>query len=184
MNDMMKLIETEIKDCYIIETVKFHDDRGYFHVPFNRYDFYSKTGISFDFVQENESSSIKNTIRGLHFQTGEFEQTKLVRCTHGMVNDVIVDLREDSPSYGAVVTVNLTPENGLSVFVPKGCAHGFSAIKESIFHYVVDNHYNKQSEGGIRYDDPQLNIEWGIEGDPLISDKDLLLPNFNNIYKV
>lgn len=178
----MKLTETKIKDCYIIEWERFDDGRGYFNIPFNVDDFNSLTGLNFSVVQENESYSIKNVIRGLHFQKPPYEQSKLVRCTHGMVLDVIVDIRVGSSTYGNVVKVPLHAGIQRSVFVPKGCAHGFSTkSKSAIFNYKVDNPYNKESEGGIIFNDPDLNINWELIKGPLLSQKDLELPFFKDL---
>ena len=177
----MNLTKTDIKDCYIIEWDEFIDGRGVCSVPFNVDEFNSKTNLDFIIVQENESMSNKNVIRGLHFQEKPYEQAKLVRCTTGEVTDVIVDIRKDSPTYGNVVKVKLKGLSTRSVFVPRGCAHGFSTQTEAVFNYKVDNHYNKESEGGILYNDPQLNIDWEVEKEPIISEKDLLLPFFKNL---
>lgn len=177
----MKILKTKIHDCYIIQWDKFNDRRGYFQVPFNSEEFKDETGIQFKFIQENESFSKKNVIRGLHFQKPPFEQAKLVRCTYGEVLDVIVDIRKDSPTYGEVVTVKLNGGSGKSVFVPRGCAHGFSTQTKAIFNYKVDNLYIKESEGGIIYNDPSLKIDWKVNKKPKISSKDLELPFFKDL---
>ena len=177
----MKLSQTSIEDCYIVEWDRMDDNRGFFNVSFNTEEFYDKTGIDFKIVQENESMSKKGVIRGLHFQKPPYEQAKLVRCVYGQVLDVIVDIRPDSTSYGKVVTVQLNGGLRRSVFVPKGCAHGFSTKNRALFQYKVDNQYNKESEGGIVYNDPQLNINWEVMGKVKISDKDLVLPFFKDI---
>jgi dTDP-4-dehydrorhamnose 3,5-epimerase len=177
----MKLTKTDINDCYIVEWDRMDDNRGFFNVSFNTEEFYDKTGIDFKIVQENESMSKKGVIRGLHFQKPPYEQAKLVRCVYGQVLDVIVDIRPDSTSYGKVVTVQLNGGLRRSVFVPKGCAHGFSTKNRALFQYKVDNQYNKESEGGIVYNDPQLNINWEVMGKVKISDKDLVLPFFKDI---
>jgi len=177
----MKLTQTRVQDCYIVEWERFDDNRGFFQVPFNSIEFQEKTGIEFNVIQENESSSKKGTIRGLHFQKPPFEQAKLVRCLYGEILDVIVDIRPNSPSYGEVVTVQLNGGLRRSVFVPRGCAHGFSAKNRSTFQYKVDNIYNKESECGIIYNDPQLNINWEVGTKHKISEKDLLLPFFKDI---
>jgi len=177
----MKVLETSIKDCYIIQWDKYNDRRGHFQVPFNLDEFTKVTGIEFNICQENESFSKKNVIRGLHFQKPPFDQAKLVRCTYGEVTDVIVDIRKDSPSYGNVVKVKLNGGSCKSVYVPKGCAHGFSTQTKAIFNYKVDNQYSKESEGGIIYNDPELNIDWGVTKKPKISEKDLELPFFKEV---
>jgi len=176
----MNLTKTEIKDCYIIEWDEFIDERGVFSVPFNVDEFNRKTNLDFNIVQENESMSHKNVIRGLHFQKQPYEQAKLVRCTTGEVTDVIVDMRKDSLTYGNVVKVTLKGLDNKMVFVPRGCAHGFSTQTDAIFNYKVDNQYNKESEGGILYNDPHLKIDWEVEQEPTISEKDLLLPFFKD----
>ena len=173
----MKFLETTIKDCWIIEWDVHVDHRGYFGVSFNYDQFVFNTGIERRFVQDNESFSHKNVVRGLHYQTGNFEQAKLVRCPVGQVLDVIYDMRNDSPTVGNIVKVPLGGEHKeRSVYVPRGCAHGFSVKESALFQYKVDNIYNKQVEGGIRYDDPTLNIDWEIKGEPIVSEKDLELP--------
>jgi dTDP-4-dehydrorhamnose 3,5-epimerase len=177
----VRLISTDIHDCYIIEWSRFDDNRGYFTVPFNSVLFKEETGIDFNIVQENESFSYRNVIRGLHFQRPPFEQAKLVRCIYGSLLDVIVDIRPTSPTYGKVVTVQLLAGTRKSVFVPRGCAHGFSTKSRSMFQYKVDNVYNKESEGGIVYNDPDLNINWEIEKKPKVSSKDKKLPFFKDI---
>jgi dTDP-4-dehydrorhamnose 3,5-epimerase len=179
----MKFIKTEIEGCYIIDYDSFVDSRGYFCVPYNKKTFDENVGYEVDFVQDNMSYSHYGTIRGLHFQTGEYEQAKLVSCTHGRVLDVIVDIRKDSASYGKVVTVQLGWTLNRSVFVPRGCAHGFSCLSDNaIFQYKVDNQYNKSSEGGIIYNDPDLNIDWIVKKDEIrVSDKDLELPTFASL---
>jgi dTDP-4-dehydrorhamnose 3,5-epimerase len=176
----MKFIKTDINDCYLITYKTFHDERGYFSVPFNRDVFNQSLGYEVNFVQDNMSYSHKNVIRGLHFQTGEYEQAKLVTCTFGRVLDVIVDLRKESTTYGKVVKIELSPSLDRLVFIPRGCAHGFCVLSDkAIFQYKVDNLYHKESEGGINYNDSVLNIDWGINiKDAIVSEKDLLLPSF------
>ena len=176
----MKFIKTEIEGCYLITYDTFHDERGYFSVPYNKKEFDDNVGYEVNFVQDNMSYSHLGTIRGLHFQTGEYEQAKLVTCTSGRVLDVIVDIRKDSNTYGNVVKVELGWTLNRLVFVPRGCAHGFSALSDNtIFQYKVDNQYNKESEGGIIYNDPTLNIDWKVSTEfERISEKDLELPTF------
>lgn len=175
--------KTEIDGCYIISFKTFHDNRGYFSVPYNRDLFNDKLGYSVDFIQENMSYSYKNVIRGLHFQTGEHQQAKLVTCTYGRVLDVAVDIRKNSHTYGKVVKVTLGLGLEKMLFVPRGCAHGFSVLSDiAIFQYKVDNDYNKESEGGIRYNDSVLNIDWYVEkNSAIVSEKDLILPSFNSL---
>jgi dTDP-4-dehydrorhamnose 3,5-epimerase len=179
----VKFIKTDIDGCYLITYDAFHDERGYFTVPYNRDEFNQNVGYDVEFVQDNMSYSHYGTIRGLHFQTGEYEQAKLVTCTHGRVLDVVVDIRKTSPTYGEVVKMELGWTLNRHLFVPRGCAHGFSVLSDNaIFQYKVDNQYNKSSEGGIVYNDSTLNIDWKVEkGKERISQKDLELPSFLSI---
>lgn len=179
----MKFIKTKIEGCYIITYKKFYDKRGFFCVPFNQEVFNNEIGYDVNFIQDNMSYSFKNVIRGLHFQSGKHAQAKLVTCTYGNVLDVVVDIRKDSPTYGNVVTAELGFGLENQLFVPRGCAHGFSVKSDTaIFQYKVDNLYNKESEGGIIYNDTSLNINWGIpEGEEIVSEKDRELPTFISI---
>ena len=179
-----KIEKTKIKDCFIIKPQIYKDERGYFSTPYIKNVFEdvlrSTIGHNITFVQDNESFSTHKVIRGIHFQQGEWAQSKLVRCSYGLVRDVIVDLRHDSETYGKHITIDLSDKNGKMVFVPKGCGHGFSVLStEAVFNYKVDNYYNKDSEGGIVYNDPTLNIDWGFDNRlAKVSDKDKKLPNF------
>lgn len=174
----MKVTETKLKGCFIIEPRIFTDSRGYFFESFNAEKFEELTGQNGHFVQDNQSASTYGVVRGLHFQKGEHAQAKLVRVLEGMVLDVAVDIREDSETYGQYVSLELSAENNLQLYIPRGFAHGFSVLSESaVFAYKCDNGYNKESEGGVRFDDPLLNINWGIPKDKMqLSDKDLILP--------
>jgi dTDP-4-dehydrorhamnose 3,5-epimerase len=174
----MKVTETKLKGCYIIEPTVFKDSRGYFFETFNQPKFEELTGQSGHFVQDNQSSSTYGVIRGLHFQKGEFAQAKLVRVIEGAVLDVAVDIREGSETFGQWTSVELTADNNLQLYIPRGFAHGFSVISETaVFAYKCDNTYNKASEGGIMYNDPNLGIDWGIpEESRSLSEKDLALP--------
>lgn len=180
----MKIIETGFDGLYIIEPTIFKDERGYFYETYNEQK-YREAGIDYKFVQDNESKSSYGTIRGLHFQKGEFAQAKLVRCLHGTVLDVVVDIRKDSKTFGKHYSVELTGENKLQFMVPRGFAHGFSVLSETaIFSYKCDNIYNKESEGGIIYNDPSLNIDWKIRKDSeILSEKDKKHPTFNEFFK-
>ena len=176
--------KTKIKDCFIIKPQIYKDERGYFSTPYVK-DLFEDVlkltlGHNVTFVQDNESFSNYGVVRGIHFQQGEWAQSKLVRCSYGLVRDVIVDLRHDSETYGKHITVDLSDKNGKMVFVPKGCGHGFSVLsKVAVFNYKVDNYYNKESEGGIVYNDPTLNIDWGVrEIEMKVSHKDKVLPTF------
>lgn len=181
----MKATETHLKGCFIIEPQKFGDSRGYFFESFNSQRFNELTGTETLFVQDNQSYSTKGVIRGLHAQEGMSAQAKLVRVLEGEVIDVAVDARPGSPTFGQHVAIKLSAENNLQLFIPRGFLHGFSVLSETAtFFYKCDNFYNKESEQGILYNDPALGIDWGIEaGAELVSDKDIILPTFNEIYK-
>lgn len=177
--------ETKLKDCFIIEPRVFQDDRGYFFESFNQEAFNKLIGKSVNFVQDNESFSSRGVIRGLHFQKGEFAQAKLVRVVKGAVLDVAVDIRKESPTFGQHISVELTEKNKKQLFVPRGFAHGFSVVSETaIFSYKCDNFYNKESEAGILYNDPSLNIDWKIKQEEAqLSDKDIILPTIEAYFK-
>jgi len=179
----MEIQETGLKDCLIIKPRVFDDARGYFFESFNKQTFEAKTGLTGDFVQDNQSYSSYGVIRGLHAQTGEFAQAKLVRVTKGEVLDVAVDVRPGSPTYGKHVAVRLSAENKLQLYIPRGFVHGFSVLSEKVeFLYKCDNFYNKASETGVIYNDIDLNIDWLIPaGMESISDKDLLLRPFSEL---
>lgn len=178
----MNYIETKLKGCFIIEPQVFYDERGYFFECFNQNKFNDLLGKPVTFVQDNESFSSKGVLRGLHYQIGEFAQAKLVRVVNGTVLDVAVDLRKDSKTFGQHITVELSGENKRQLFVPRGFAHGFIVLSETvILSYKCDNFYNKESEGGIIFNDPSLNINWKLpESDFIISKKDLVLPKLEN----
>ena len=176
----MKIQETPLKDCYIIEPTLFEDERGYFYEKFNEKKFEDLTGLNGHFVQDNISKSSYGVLRGLHLQKGEHAQAKLVSCLEGKVFDVAVDLRQDSPTFGKWFGIELTPENKLQLYVPRGFGHGFSVLSETaIFAYKCDNFYHKESEGSVIWNDPDLNINWKLPVDDVIlSDKDKNLPTF------
>jgi dTDP-4-dehydrorhamnose 3,5-epimerase len=178
----MKFIKTEIPDVYIIEPSIFGDDRGYFLESFNLKKF-EENIYPIKFIQDNESKSSRGVLRGLHFQKPPFEQAKLVRCTEGEVLDVAVDIRKNSKTYGQHVSVLLSGENKRQLFVPRGFAHGFSVLSDTaIFAYKVDNTYAPAFDAGIRYDDKELNIDWGLpEEDVKLSVKDEILPAFKDL---
>lgn len=182
----MNVIATELEGCFILEPKVFHDGRGYFMESFNEDTFEAGTGIKTHFVQDNQSKSAKGVLRGLHYQTGEHAQAKLVRVLDGEVLDVAVDVRPGSKTYGRHVAVMLTAENNRQLFVPRGFAHGFIVLSDTAtFFYKCDNFYNKESEGGIIYNDPALGIDWMLPHDSLIiSDKDRVLPNLENAMKI
>lgn len=167
---------TNLKDCYILTPKRFGDQRGFFE----QVDIEPLQELGFkDFKKLNRSKSVKGTVRGLHFQKNPYAQTKVVSCMNGAVLDVVVDIRKDSPTYGNWTSVELTPENGRALYVPRGYAHGFVALKDdTLFEYLVDNVYNKESEAGIIWNDPDVDIDWqfekyGIEN-PILSEKDQL----------
>lgn len=171
----MKFIETELGGVYIVEPVVFGDNRGFFMESWSRREF-ENAGLFYDFVQDNHSLSVKNTLRGIHFQQGDKAQAKLVRCVRGAVLDVAVDLRPGSASYKKWVAVELSGENKRQLLIPRGFGHGFLTLSDSAeFLYKTDNPYAPEAEGGIRWNDPELNIHWGIE-QPLLSDKDKANP--------
>lgn len=174
--------ETNLKDCFVIEPTVFEDARGYFFESFNRDKFSEFTGLEVKFIQDNESKSSKGVLRGLHLQTGNYKQAKLVRVIKGSVLDICVDLRKDSDTYGQYVSVILTEANKKQLFVPRGFAHGFVVLEDdTIFSYKCDNYYNKSSEAGIAYNDSTLNINWQLPSDTLIlSEKDQKLPSFKS----
>ena len=177
----MKFIETKLKGCFILEPSIFKDDRGYFLESYNEDRFNEGIGEKVKFVQDNQSFSTYGVIRALHYQIGEHAQAKLVRVLSGKVLDVAVDLRKDSPTFGQHVAIELSSENKKQLFIPRGFGHGFSVLSETAeFFYKCDNFYNKASEGGIVYNDSTLKIKWQIsEIDIKVSDKDLVLPTFN-----
>ena len=178
----MKFIKTKISDVFIIEQSVFGDDRGYFLESFNLEKF-EENMFPIKFVQDNESMSSRGVLRGLHFQKPPYAQAKLVRCIEGCVMDVAVDIRKGSPTYGKHVSVELSGENKKQLFVPRGFAHGFSVLSENaVFAYKVDNRYAPESDSGIRYDDKELNINWGLnEEDIQLSFKDKELESFKNL---
>ena len=177
----MKFIKSVIPDVYIIEPSVFGDHRGYFLESFNLEKF-EENVYPIKFVQDNESKSSKGVLRGLHFQKPPFNQAKLVRCIQGKVMDVAVDIRKGSPTYGKHVAVELSEENKRQLFVPRGFAHGFSVLSETaVFAYKVDNTYSPESDSGIRYDDKELNIDWGLTvAEVQLSEKDKNLSFFKD----
>lgn len=179
----MKVGKTLVEDCFTLVPHVFKDERGYFFESFNEVIFQEKTGLSVRFVQDNQSFSTKGVLRGLHFQRGSHQQAKLVRVVQGEVLDVIVDLREDSRTYGQYISEILSDVNQKQLFIPRGCAHGFLVLSDTaIFSYKCDNYYNKESEGGIIYNDESLGIDWMLnDEDFLVSEKDLVLPKFKDV---
>ena len=169
----MEVIKTNIEGVVIIKPRIFTDKRGYFFESFSERDFNEKVR-PIKFVQDNESKSSYGVLRGLHFQKAPYTQSKLVRVIKGAVLDIAVDIRKDSPTFGQHVAVELTEENHLQLFIPRGFAHGFSVLSpEAIFQYKCDNFYAPQSEGAIAWDDPELGIDWRIPAEKIIlSEKD------------
>ncbi|MDG1571483.1 dTDP-4-dehydrorhamnose 3,5-epimerase [Robiginitalea sp. M366] len=174
----MKVLETRLSGCFLLEPAVFEDDRGYFMETYNQERFEKASGIQINFVQDNQSYSKKGVVRALHYQTGDFAQAKLVRVLRGEVMDVAVDLRPDSDTFGQHISVLLSASNKKQLFIPRGFAHGFVALSDHVdFFYKCDNFYNKEAEGGIIYNDPSLNIDWKLPSEQLlVSEKDLLLP--------
>lgn len=170
---------TPIKDLVVIKPKVFQDIRGYFFEAYTKKK-YEDLGLFIDFVQDNQSFSKRGTLRGLHYQNPPFAQTKLVRVLDGEILDVAVDIRKKSPTYGQHFAIRLSAENKKQLLIPHGFAHGFSVLSETaVVMYKCDQFYNKESEGGIRFDDPTLMIDWGMTANEVIvSDKDLVLPNF------
>jgi dTDP-4-dehydrorhamnose 3,5-epimerase len=179
----MKAIETKLKGCFILDPTVFKDPRGYFFESFNQNKFSELIGQEIKFVQDNESFSSKGVLRGLHFQSGDYAQAKLVRVVKGTVLDVVVDMRKESSTFSKHFSIELSEENKRQLFVPRGFAHGFIVLSETaIFSYKCDNFYDKASEKGLRYDDPLLGIDWRLPAKEfIISEKDLVLPTLSNI---
>ncbi|BDW92413.1 dTDP-4-dehydrorhamnose 3,5-epimerase [Flagellimonas marinaquae] len=175
---MIKATETKLKGCFVIEPTIFKDDRGYFFESFNHREFCKAIGQEVNFVQDNQSYSKKGVLRGLHFQKGEHAQAKLVSVLDGRIQDVVVDLRKNSPTFGEHLSIELDNENKRQLFVPRGFAHGFLTLSESArVLYKCDNYYNKSAEGGIRYDDQKLKLEWQLNtSDLVLIEKDRKLP--------
>ena len=178
----MTIEATGFEGLLLLTPSVFSDDRGYFFETYNR-ETHSKAGLDFQWVQDNQSHSKHGVIRGLHFQNAPFAQTKLVRALQGEILDVVVDLRKGEPTYGKSFSVILTAENKKQLLVPKGFAHGFSVLSHSAdVMYKCDALYNKQSESGLIFNDPSLQIDWKLSASEMIvSEKDLVLPAFDNI---
>ena len=176
----MKFVNTPIEGLVIIEPTVFGDNRGYFLESYNKKEFEKAIG-KISFVQDNESKSAKGVLRGLHFQKPPYAQAKLVRCIEGKVLDIAVDIRDGSETYGEHITVELSGENKKQVFIPKGFIHGFLVLSNTAtVSYKVDNNYAPEYDAGIRWDDPTLNIQWGVnESEVLVSEKDAKLPFFS-----
>ena len=176
----MKVEETPLKGVLVIKPDVFGDSRGYFFESYKSTE-YVKCGIAQDFVQDNISRSVKGTMRGLHYQVGEFAQGKLCQVIYGMVLDVVVDIRKNSPTFGKHFSVILSEKEHCQIWIPPGFAHGFSVLSDyAIFHYKCTQFYNKESERSINYADSELNIDWKVDN-PIVSDKDKSARLFKDI---
>ncbi len=176
----MDIKSTPIEGLLIIEPQVFTDPRGYFYESYNKEKFVA-AGINIEFVQDNQSLSQKGIVRGLHFQAPPFDQGKLVRVIQGAVLDVAVDIRKNSPTYGQNFSIELSSQNRTMFYIPPGFAHGFETLEDNtIFLYKCTDVYNKQSEGGLLWNDSELGIKWQ-SSDPLISEKDKILPLFKDL---
>ena len=177
----MEIVEKVLTDAIVLRPRVFKDERGYFYESFNEKVFNSLTGIKENFIQDNQSYSSKGTLRGLHFQTGDAAQAKLVRVTRGSAYDVAVDLRPDSPTFKHWYGVELSEENHLQFFIPRGFAHAFLALEDcTVFQYKVDNYYSSVNDGGIIWNDEELAIDWP-ELKLELSEKDKNLPKLNQL---
>lgn len=178
----MKLYNTDIEGVLLIAPQRYGDARGYFVESFNAERFRQVTGLEICFVQDNESRSVRGVIRGLHYQKAPYAQAKLVRVVAGKVLDVVVDLRKSSPTFGKHLAVELSDENGLQLFIPKGFAHGYAVLsEEAVFQYKCDAYYAPEAECGIAWNDPDLGIKWPINTeDAILSEKDCKHPIFKN----
>ncbi len=178
----MKVTKTDIEGLLIIEPDVFPDERGYFFEDYNKKR-YQTIGLDMEFVQNNISKSVKGTVRGLHYQVGEFAQGKLCEVIYGKVLDVAVDIRFGSPTFGKYAAVELSDENHKQFWLPAGFAHGFSVLsEEAVFHYKVTNYYSKKDERSILFNDETLNIDWRVDS-PVVSEKDLKAKKFDEIEK-
>ncbi len=185
----MNIVETGIEGLFIVEPRIFSDQRGYFFESFSNKVFAQKSGLDIDFVQDNESFSSKGVLRGLHFQKGKFAQAKLVRVVRGSVQDVAVDLRKGSPTFGKYFSVILSGENKRQFYIPAGFAHGFLTLEDNtIFQYKCSQYYAPGYEGSIRWNDPEIAIKWSLpESELLLSEKDRIAPflsDFQNIQEI
>ena len=179
----MNVEKTSFKDLLICTPTVFEDERGYFYESYKESNFLEKTGLSVSFVQDNQSRSTYGVLRGLHFQTGEMAQAKLVRVLEGEVLDVVVDLRKEEPTFGKSFSIILSETNKKQLFIPRGFAHGFLVLSQkATFFYKCDNYYHKESERGLKYNDPSLEIDWQLDDKELIlSEKDKYQPDFKTL---
>jgi len=181
----LKVVETNLKDCFVIQPKVHLDDRGYFLESFNQRDFRNLTGINRGFVQDNQSKSSKGVLRGFHFQVDEYAQAKLVRVIQGKVLDVVIDVRTTSPTFGKHFSIILDTVKHEQLYVPRGFAHAFLVLEDNtIFSYKCDNYYSKAHEGGINFKSTALNINWDFPEEAFIlSEKDKKLPTFEAYFK-
>ena len=179
---MLKVTKTKLDGVLIVEPKVFGDNRGYFFESYNKERFI-EAGITADFIQDNESFSTYGVVRGLHFQKMPYTQAKLVRVIQGEVLDVAVDVREGSPTYGEHVAVKLSAENKRQLYIPRGFAHGFAVLSETVtFCYKCDNYYNPEADGGVKFDDPALNIDWIVPAEKMmLSEKDQVQPFLKDV---
>lgn len=178
----MKITQTKLKGCFIIEPKVFEDERGYFFESFNVTKFNEVAGMDINFVQDNQSFSKRGVVRAIHYQVEPYAQAKLVRVLNGKVLDIAVDLQKDSPTFGQHIAVELSSENKKQLFIPRGFGHGFITLSETAeFFYKCDNYYSKEAEGGIIYNDPEINIDWVLNPEEIVlSEKDTQLPLLKN----
>jgi len=181
----MKIESVFTDGVYLIKPSVYKDERGFFYEFFNAEEFKKYTGLSVNFVQDNLSKSSQYVLRGFHFQKKPYEQAKLVSVLKGAVLDVIVDLRKDSKTFGQFFSVELNEKNKYQLFIPKGFAHAYLSLQHNtLFFYKTDNYYHKESEGGVRFDDPEINFKWPVDPTKLIiSEKDQNLPLFSEVLK-
>jgi len=181
----MKVEETYLKGCYVMSPNIFKDERGYFYESFNVKAFKKATDLDVNFVQDNISKSSKGVLRGLHFQKGDDAQAKLVQVLKGSVLDVCVDLRSNSKTFGKYFSIVLDSEKHQQLYIPRGFAHGFHVLEDdTVFSYKCDNFYNKEAEAGIFYKDEQLDIDWGVSNEIILSEKDKALPTLEGFLKL
>ncbi len=182
----MKIIPTPLEGCFVIEPSVFEDKRGFFYESFNQRRFEEATGVSGAFVQDNIAESAYGVVRGLHLQRPPYAQAKLVTCLQGRVLDVVVDVREGSPTYGVHISIELNAENKRQLYVPKGFLHGYSVLyKTALFAYKCDAYYEKSAEDGINPIDPALGIDWQLKAkDYKLSEKDRNAPMFEQLKAV
>ena len=180
---MLEVEKTPLKDCFLLKPSVFTDHRGTFQESFSQQRFEETTGLHLNFVQDNQSTSKRGVLRGLHFQTGVFAQSKLVRCVMGEILDVVVDLRPNSPTFKKSYKAILSSDNYHQLFFPAGFAHGFLTLSEaSVFAYKCDQYYNREADAGILWNDPELAINWNFPEDELIlSEKDANLPTLKEL---